>query len=210
MSTETTTDTGSFDIGTAGRQLTDMVVANPVPSVLAAAATGAGLMALIALMARPGSRLPSLSELRAMAKDAVPGSIDKPDVGSLRGQLADLLERVSDALPSKSEAKSKIQNAGDAARDTAQSAREAARDAALSARDTARDAAQTARDTAQSAWESVRDQAASVIDTVQPQISAATTAATKVARENPLWAAVVAGAIGTLIGAQFLGKLYDR
>ena len=206
MSTETTTDTGSFDIGTASRQLTDMVVANPVPSVLAAAATGAGLMALIALMARPESRLPSLSELRAMAKDAVPGSIDKPDVGSLRGQLADLLERVSDALPSKSEAKSKIQNAGDAARDTAQSAREAA----LSARDTARDAAQTARDTAQSAWESVRDQAASVIDTVQPQISAATTAATKVARENPLWAAVVAGAIGTLIGAQFLGKLYDR
>ncbi len=199
MSTETTTDTGSLDIGTATRQLTDMVVANPVPSVLAAAATGAGLMALIALMARPGSRIPSLSELQSMAQDALPSSVSTPDVSSIKSQLADLLERVSDALPTKGEAKKTVQSVGDSARDTAQSAAQTAREAALSA-----------RDGAQSAWETVRDQAASVIDTVQPQITAATTAATKVARENPLWSAVLAGAIGTLIGAQFLGKIYDR
>ncbi len=181
MSTETTTDTSSLDIGAAGRQLTDLVVANPVPSVLAAAATGAGLMALVALMARPNARLPSLSELQSMAKDAAPSSVDTPDVGSVRSQLADLLERVSSSLPTKSDAKQTLTGVGD-----------------------------SARDSALSAWDAVRDQAASVLDTVQPQLKSATTAATKVARENPLWSAVAAAVVGTLIGAQFLGKLYDR
>ncbi len=190
-------DTPSLDLGAASRQLTDMVVANPVPSVLAAAATGAGLMALIALMARPNSRLPSLSALTAMAREhlpstsslpSVPDLPDAPDLGSLKSQIADLLDRLGSAMPTKSDAKQKLQDAGD---------------------------------TAQSTWESVRDQAVSVIEQVQPQISAATTAATKaasaatnaatqVARDNPLWTAVVAGAVGTLIGAQFLGKLVNR
>lgn len=55
---------------------------------------------------------------------------------------------------------------------------------------------------ASEAWATVREQAHAALDQVAPKI----TAATELARANPLWVSVVMGAIGALLGSQLLGR----
>jgi ElaB/YqjD/DUF883 family membrane-anchored ribosome-binding protein len=147
-------------IADKSKQITEMVAANPVPAVLSAAAVGAGLMALIALMAKPSFRLPPMPQL--------PKAITDVDLGSLKSQLADLIDKAKDAFPKK-EVTEKAADASEAVQDS---------------------------------WQDVRDRASDLIDQVQPQLDAGI----KVARDNPLWAALIVGAVGTALGAQFLGR----
>lgn len=55
---------------------------------------------------------------------------------------------------------------------------------------------------ASDAWTTVREQAQAALDQVAPKI----TAATDLARANPLWVSVVMGAVGALLGSQVLGR----
>ena len=142
--------------------LNDMVVSNPVPAALTAAAVGAGLMALLALMSRP-ERYPSTT---------IPvGSPRGLDIDALKSQIADLADRLTRSLP-KDAAKQRIDDASDALADS---------------------------------WSGVRDQALDVLGKLQPQA----TAAVNLARENPIWTAIVMGAVGALLGSQLLGRSGD-
>ncbi len=66
------------------------------------------------------------------------------------------------------------------------------------ARRTTSDLGEKASDT----WATVREQAQAALDQVAPKI----TAATELARANPLWVSVVMGAVGALLGSQMLGR----
>lgn len=57
-------------------------------------------------------------------------------------------------------------------------------------------------DKASDAWTAVRGQAQAALDQVAPKFSAAT----ELARANPLWVSVVMGAVGALLGSQWLGR----
>lgn len=139
--------------------LSDLVVRNPLPSALVAAATGAGLMALLALMSRSDEPYP---------RHTIPTrNVRGLDVDGLKQQIADLADRIGKAIP-RDEARQRVDDAGDALAST---------------------------------WNGVRDQAMDVIGKLQPQA----TAAVKMARENPMWTAVVMGAVGALLGSQLLG-----
>lgn len=144
------------------RALTDLVERNPLPAMLAAAAAGAGLMALVSLMAR---RDP---EAISPVSSATPRGID---YAALKQQIADLADRVTRALPVDA-AKQRVEHAGDAIAD---------------------------------GWSAVRDQALDAIGRFEPQASAAM----KTARENPVWSALIVGAVGALIASQMLGHSTD-
>lgn len=153
------------ELASSARALTDLVERNPIASVLAAAAAGAGLMALVTLMARrepnPLAPVPLVSP-RAF------------DYEALKKQIADLTDRLSDRVTTAAKAapvdaaKQRVSQAGDAIAD---------------------------------GWSSVRDQALDALGRFEPQA----TAAIKVARENPVWTALVVGAVGALLGSQMLG-----
>ncbi len=51
-------------------------------------------------------------------------------------------------------------------------------------------------------WSHLRDQTISALGRFEPEASAAIRAA----RENPMWTALIVGAVGALVGAQVLGK----
>ena len=174
MSTDTLDELAAFgDTDTAESStavaFADLVERNPMPAVLAAAAAGAGLMALVALMARrPAPPRPSTY----VPPQTVPLSSARGiDYDSLKRQIADLADRITSALPTDA-AKQRVENAGDAIADT---------------------------------WGTVRDQAIDVLNKIQPQAGAAV----KVARENPVWTALIVGAIGALVGSQMLGQSAD-
>lgn len=150
----------------AARALTELVERNPVPAVLAAAAAGAGLMALLALLAR--SDPPAAPRPISLAPQR------RVDVETLKQQLADLSERVAAALPTAA-AKQHIDATADA----------------LSA-----------------GWGAAREQAKAALGRLgrfEPQA----TAAVRAARENPVWTALVVGALGALLGSQLLGSGAD-
>lgn len=143
--------------------LSGLVVRNPVPSALVAATTGAGLMALLALMSRSDDAYP---------RHTIPTRNGRGiDVDGLKQQIADLADRIGKAIP-RDEARQRVDDASDALAST---------------------------------WTGVRDQAMDVIGKLQPQA----TAAVKMARENPMWTAVVMGAVGALLGSQLLGGKGD-
>ena len=143
---------------TSTRALTDLVERNPLPAVLAAAAAGAGLMALVSLMAR---RTP---EPLAPVPTVTPRGID---YDALKQQIADLADRITRAMPVDA-AKQRVEDAGDAIAE---------------------------------GWNTVRNQALDALGRFEPQASAAI----KVARENPLWTALIVGAVGALVSSQMLG-----
>ena len=66
--------------------------------------------------------------------------------------------------------------------------------------DAARQRVGQATDAIADGWSTVRDQALEALDRFEPQA----TAAIKVARENPVWTALIVGAVGALIGSQML------
>jgi hypothetical protein len=162
---ETLDELAAFGHAPAGeetaRALTDLVERNPIPAVLAAAAAGAGLMALLALM---GRRDP---EPRASMPVVTPLVSRGIDYDALKQQIADLADRVGRAVPV----------------------------------DAARQRVETAGDAISEGWSTVRDQALDALGKFEPQA----TAAIKVARENPVWTALVVGAVGALLGSQMLG-----
>jgi len=67
--------------------------------------------------------------------------------------------------------------------------------------DAAKQRAERAGDAIADGWGAVRDQALDALDRFEPQASAAI----KVARENPVWTALIVGAVGALVGSQMLG-----
>lgn len=144
---------------TPARAFTDMVERNPMPAVLAAAAAGAGLMALVALLARrdpdPFAPVPLVGS-RGLDYDA------------LKRQIADLADRLKNATPVDA-AKQRVESAGDAISD---------------------------------GWNAVRDQALDALGQFEPQASAAI----KAARDNPVWTALIVGAVGALVGSQLLAR----
>ena len=189
------------DAPTPGEAFAAMVIENPLPAALAAAAVGAGLMALATLM------VPSRPSVSKVKVDKVVDSV-ADEAGSLRSQLGDLAKSVLAALPTKSQLKSRAGDAADEAQSLAQSARDSLSDslksvggALRSAGDTANSSFKSASDTLRSVLGETWDQASDVLQKYQPQVDAAT----KLARNNPLWAAVLAGVAGTLIGWQLLG-----
>lgn len=158
---------GSEPRATPARAFTDLVEHNPVPAVLAAAAAGAGLMALVSLMARrdPDPRAPAPT----ITPTITPRSIDYE---ALKQQIADLADRVTRAVPVDA-AKQRVEHVGDALAD---------------------------------GWSTVRDQALDALGRFEPQASAAI----KAARANPVWSALIVGAVGALIASQMLGKATDE
>ena len=99
--------------------LTQLVEDNPVPAVLAAAAVGAGLMALVSMMGRrapdPFAPVP-LVTARGIDYDA------------LKRQIADIADRVARAMPVDA-AKHRVEDAGEAIADGWSMVREQALDA---------------------------------------------------------------------------------
>ncbi len=197
------------DDPTPGEAFAAMVVDNPLPSVLAAAAVGAGLMALASMMA------PSRSSVRKDNVEEVTDAVDD-EASSLRSQLADLAKSVLAAIPSKNALKGRADDASDEAQSFVQSARSTLNDTLKSLGGSLRSAGDNAAETANSSLKSASDslrsvlgdtlsQASDVLQKYQPQVDAVT----KLARSNPLWAAVLAGVAGTLIGWQLLGSRKD-
>jgi ElaB/YqjD/DUF883 family membrane-anchored ribosome-binding protein len=144
----------------SARALTDLVERNPIPA-------GAGLMALVTLMARRDSE-PFDAKPAKPAVPTMPTTITRAnDFDGLKQQIADLVDRLSKTAPVDA-AKQRAERAGDAIAD---------------------------------GWGAVRDQALDALDRFEPQASAAI----KVARENPVWTALIVGAVGALVGSQMLG-----
>ena len=67
--------------------------------------------------------------------------------------------------------------------------------------DAAKQRAEQAGDAIAGGWDTLRDQALDALGRFEPQAAAAA----KVARENPVWTALVVGAVGALVGSQLLG-----
>ena len=138
----------------------DYVNRKPVQAALGAAAAGAGLMALLALLARDDTLDPRKPLSTASSRGL--------DYQSLKNQLADLADRVSRSVPT-GEAKQRVGDAGDAIAE---------------------------------GWSHFREQTANALGRFEPEASAAI----RVARDNPVWTAVIVGAVSALVGAQMLGK----
>lgn len=191
-------------------QFLKLVTDNPLPSILAAAAVGAGLMALATMTS--GSRSSAavakekLSKVKASKVDVADEVADQ--ARSFKSQLADLAQAVLAALPSKGDVKDKAGDVAGDAQSSVKSAREALNDSIKSAGDSWKSAASTAGSSLKSASDTLRsalgdtfEQASDVLQKYQPQVDAVG----KLARQNPMWAALIAGAAGTLIGWQVLG-----
>ena len=72
--------------------------------------------------------------------------------------------------------------------------------------DAAKQRVEHAGDAIADGWNTVRDQALDAFGRFEPQASAAI----KAARENPVWSALIVGAVGALIASQMLGKSTDE
>ena len=175
----------------------------PTKSLLVAAATGAALMGLIALLTRPQSRTDELSSnahsMLATMRDAALNLADRAHSAvdqaaatarkyTAQGQAyADKGQKYTDRA-SKFLAQS--QKDADKAQKKAMKAAEKAQEQAESAGD---DVSSTVAD----AWQSLRDQAAPVVDKLRPQIDAVTS----YAKDEPARAALgVAVAGAALLG----------
>lgn len=187
MSYETTfTDTSLDALGsstemptTSTEMLNELVVAHPLSAVLASAAVGAGLMALLSLIARDDSPRVS-SAMNGVGKQrdshaeryadrsshAVDAAADH--YADLKSQIGELAKKLAASLPSRSDAD---------------------------------DAMNTASDKAAEVWNSVRKQADDVLGQLRPHMDATA----EVARAHPVWTALAVGALGALLGSQITG-----
>ncbi len=153
---------------------------DPTKAVLISAATGAGLMALIALVVRVSNR-PTNRTRSAMA--------------TIRDAALDLADRAhnaaTDAITATHERASSAQDQVEAVQKRVQQAQKRAAEL----RQQAADAASSATDSATETWQSLRDQAAPVIERFRPQIDAVTS----YAKEDPTRAALGAAAAGAVL-----------
>lgn len=142
----------------------------PTKAMLIAAATGAGLMALVSLLARGDSR-PTAPARSAMSsiRDAALSLADRAH-NAASGALDTLHSRATGAIDTAH------QRGNDAARDT-----------------------DRLSDTMTSAWQSVRDRAEPLVDRVRPQLDAAASYARDEPAKTALGAAVVGAVLVGLL-----------
>ena len=156
----------------------------PTKAVLIAAATGAGLMALIALLARPSRSTPASTGRRTMA--------------AIRDAAIDLADRAHNVA---SDAIGMAHKRASSSVDTAEHQAGEAQKRLEAMRARASDVADSVADT----WASLREQAAPVVDKLKPQIDALAT----YAKEDPTRAALGAATVGALV-LGLLGLLRNR
>ena len=153
---------------------------DPTKAVLISAATGAGLMALVALVVRASNR---------------PTSRARSTMATIRDAALDLADRAhsaaTDAITSTHQRASNVQDQVDAVQKRVEQAQKKA--AELHQR--ANDAASSAADSATETWQNLRDQASPVIERFRPQIDAMTS----YAKEDPTRAALGAAAAGAVL-----------
>jgi ElaB/YqjD/DUF883 family membrane-anchored ribosome-binding protein len=165
-------------------KVTDYARNEPTKAVLIAAATGAGLMALLALLARSSRPTPVSRGQRTMA--------------AIRDAAIDLADRAhSVANDAIGAAHKRASSAVDTAEQQAGEAQK--RIEAMRAR--ASDVADSVAET----WASLRDQAAPVVDKLKPQIDAIAA----YAKEDPTRAALGVATAGALL-VGLLGLLRNR
>ena len=141
-SSAATTDSGWSDA------VGDLVVENPMTSMLVSAAVGAGLVALLAMMARDRSpdSTPDADAIRSRTNRAA--SKVSTDTGALKAQVAEFASKLLDALPTRQQAQQAVQGAGE-----------------------------SASDAAGDVWNEVRDQAQDLLDRLRPRLGDAQDAA---------------------------------
>ena len=153
---------------------------DPTKALLVSAATGAGLMALIAIVVRVSNR-PTNRARSAMA--------------TIRDAALDLADRAhsaaTDAITATHQRASSAQDQVEAVQKKVQQAQKRAAEL----HQQASDAASSATDSATETWQSFRDQAAPVIERFRPQIDAVTS----YAKEDPTRAALGAAAAGAAL-----------
>ncbi len=181
----------------------------PTKAVLMAAAAGAALMGIVALMVRTGAshRRP---DIREMSSDM--GSAAGSTLSAIREAALDLADRArsvaQDALDSTHKRAANALGAGQQrATDTVSSAQERASEAMSSAQKRAAEAAESVSDTVAEAWQSLRSQAGPVVDRLRPQLEAAA----NYAKDEPARTALgVAAAGAVLIGLMALIRGSDH
>ena len=161
----------------------------PTKALLIAAATGAGIMGLIALMSRSGGgrRLPSSEGWREAAYD-------------MAERMRDSARGVGDSV------RQSVHNAGDSVRKSVRDLRDDARASAADTADriaaNADDTMRSGRGTAKAAYDSLgetmqqlKDQAAPWVDRVRPQVDQVMT----YAKDDPAKALMIAAAAGAAL-----------
>jgi ElaB/YqjD/DUF883 family membrane-anchored ribosome-binding protein len=144
----------------------------PTKALLMAAATGAALMGIVALIVRTNSR-------------PTPVSTGKSTMAAIRDAALDLADSA------QSMAADALQTAQKRVADTISGTQKRAGDAQKRAADSADSVSETMAD----AWKKVRDQAAPVVDKIRPQIDAAT----DYVKEDPTRAALGLAAVGAIV-----------
>ncbi|NUZ05105.1 hypothetical protein [Piscinibacter koreensis] len=169
----------------------EYVRAQPVKTMLMAAACGAALMGVVTLAARPSRRGIDADDLRDLRD-----SIDLDDIrdsmeteASRRGFSREEVRRVAQSAADKA-----AQFASEAYERAAAVASSAA-ERATSAAKTTRNAADDALDTLSETVKDWRDQAAPLVDKIKPQIDAVTS----YARNEPAKSALAVAALGAAI-----------
>lgn len=159
-----------------------LIADHPVGALLAAAALGAGAMALVSLSA------PAASARKRFANDASGLRASASDeVDALKKQVSDLARRVLDGTPSKKEAAKQANALGDRALDAWNEVRD--------------QATSFASDMAGR----LRPQVAEMAGRLRPRVEAAT----DIAKENPLWVGLAMGALAAFLGSRVLGRADD-
>lgn len=186
--------------------VTGYVKDEPTKSMIASAAVGAGIMALIVMLTRSSSRPRLRSSGLSSIRDAALDLADRAHLAanealsgaqrttqglfSLAGSQADrafsAAQRRSDSLH---------RTARSRADDAAAAAQQRADDALAAVQSRAGDATDTAATAVSDAWNSLRERAEPVIDTVRPQLEAAA----RYARDEPARAALGVATAGALL-----------
>lgn len=175
-----------------------LVNEHPVAAILAAAAAGAGAIALLSLA--PPHRPPPTP--RSVAGRAA------SELESLRDQISELAQRLLAKAPVEREVPSKVSDVGHQVSELVKRLMTKAPDE----RDVSRKAAEVG-DSIRSTWQDVRGQATGLAERLRPQLSEIAgrvrpqvDAATHLAKDNPLWVGVVVGAIGALLASHFVDR----
>lgn len=167
----------------------------PTKAMLIAAAAGAGLIALVALAVRSGSRPTYTNRI------SLPQTMRPSTMSSIRDSAIDLAERAhkvaTSALGSAQSGLAVAKTRAGGAKEQAVDLKDRVSDRADQLRDDADDAAGSAADAIASMWKSVREQTAPVVEKLRPRIDAAAS----YARDEPgRTAAGMAAAGAALLG----------
>lgn len=159
-----------------------LIADHPVGAILAAAALGAGAMALMSLSAPPPSRAKRFASDTHGVRESASDEVD-----ALKKQVRDLSRRMLDGTPSKQEAAKQAHALGDRALDAWNEVRDQATGFAneMAGR--------------------LRPQMAEMAGRIRPRVEAAT----DLAKDNPLWVGLAMGALAAFLGSRVLGRADD-